>query len=106
MNLLTIFLLIALLLALLFLALVPMLPSFSYPDYVCRHFAYDTQKHFARLGIDSTIVVGKMSWSTNPKNRHAWVVVHFLTGDVAYEWGLPVFGNEYYQGRICERVCH
>lgn len=80
----------------------PNLPEGSYPTYVCRDVAEDTQKHFASYGIDSTIVVGDLSWMDEAGwdtryYNHVWVIVHFpIIGDIAYDWGQPKFSSEYY----------
>ena len=86
------------------------LPRFSpvlYPPLPAPSEAFDCDdgtlsmyRHFERLGIESTPIIGNldMEGEAYMESNHVWLLVKSGENNIAYDWGEPQFDSQHYEG--------
>ncbi len=79
--------------------LFPCLPEPS-PSYDCDDATLDMYRYFQGLGIESTPIVGNLDIEGEEyeKSNHVWLLVKSGDKEIAYDWGLPRFDRQHYEG--------
>ena len=69
------------------------------------YFDYDDStllmyRHFQRSGIEATPMLGNLDLTGEEylECNHVWLLVKFGEKNVAYDWGMPKFDKQYYEG--------
>jgi hypothetical protein len=77
----------------------PRLPEPS-PTFDCDDIAYYTYQYFESLGIESTPVVGNLDMVGEEYGQcnHVWLLVKSGDKAIAYDWGIPRFDRQHYEG--------
>ena len=80
-------------------ALYPSLPEPS-PAFDCDDGALSMYRHFQRLGIEATPIVGNLSLRGEEylECDHIWLLVESGEKRIAYDWGEPQFDRQHYEG--------
>jgi hypothetical protein len=80
-------------------ALFPPLPGPS-PAYDCDDATLAMYRYFQDLGIDSTPIVGNLDVEGEEyvESNHVWLLVKSGDKEIAYDWGLPRFDRQHYEG--------
>jgi hypothetical protein len=77
-------------------------PAVNQPSaiYDCDDETLDMYRHFERLGIEATPVVGnlEMTGESFTQSNHVWLVVKSGDKQIAYDWGTPRFDKQHYEG--------
>jgi hypothetical protein len=57
-------------------------------------------RYFQGLGIESTPIVGNLDLEGEDydKSNHVWLLVKSGDKEIAYDWGLPRFDRQHYEG--------
>jgi hypothetical protein len=57
-------------------------------------------RHFQNLGIDSTPIVGNLDMQGEEYMdcNHVWLLVSSGDRQIAYDWGIPKFDSQHYEG--------
>ena len=68
--------------------------------YDCDDGTLDMYRHFEKLGVESTPVVGNldMTGETYMQSNHVWLLVKSGGRQIAYDWGTPRFDRQHYEG--------
>jgi hypothetical protein len=68
--------------------------------YDCDDGTLDMYRHFEKLGIEATPIVGNldMSGETYTQSNHVWLLVKSGSRLIAYDWGTPRFDKQHYEG--------
>jgi hypothetical protein len=78
------------------------LPPVSAPsaDFDCDDSALETFRYFQDLGIESTPIVGNldMDGEAYMECNHVWLLVRSGDREIAYDWGIPRFDRQHYEG--------
>jgi hypothetical protein len=79
--------------------LFPSLPEPS-DSYDCDDGTLEMYRHFERLGIESTPFVGNLDMEGEEymESNHVWLLVKAGGKEVAYDWGMPRFDRQHYEG--------
>ena len=66
----------------------------------CDDSALAMYRHFERLGIESTPIVGNLEVSGEAymESNHVWLLVKSGDRKIAYDWGSPRFDRQPYEG--------
>ncbi len=77
----------------------PVLPGPS-PTFDCDDGTLDMYRHFQGLGIESTPIVGNLDMNGEEymESNHVWLLVKSGDRDIAYDWGIPRFDRQHYEG--------
>ena len=77
----------------------PALPGPS-PTFDCDDGTLDMYRHFQGLGIESTPIVGNLDMDGEEymECNHVWLLVKSGDRDIAYDWGIPRFDRQHYEG--------
>ncbi len=77
-------------------------PSVGEPSatYDCDDETLDMYRHFEKLGIEATPVVGNLDMSGEKYTDcdHVWLLVNSGDKLIAYDWGTPRFDRQHYEG--------
>jgi hypothetical protein len=70
------------------------------PSFDCDDATLAMYRHFQSLGIESTPIVGNldMAGEEYEKSNHVWLLVKSGEKEIAYDWGLPRFDSQHYEG--------
>ncbi len=70
------------------------------PAFDCDDGTLDMYRHFDSLGIESTPIVGNLDMSGEEymECNHVWLLVKSGDNDIAYDWGIPRFDRQHYEG--------
>jgi hypothetical protein len=68
--------------------------------YDCDDATLDMYRHFQSLGIESTPIVGNLDLTGEEYEQcnHVWLLVKSGDKEIAYDWGLPRFDRQHYEG--------
>ena len=77
----------------------PALPEPS-PTFDCDDGTLDMYHHFQNLGIQSTPIVGNLDMQGEEYMdcNHVWLLVRSGDRQIAYDWGIPMFDSQHYEG--------
>ena len=80
-------------------AIYPYLPAPS-PAFDCDDSTISMYRHFQRLGIEATPIVGNLSLDGEEYMEcdHVWLLVESGEKSIAYDWGEPQFDRQHYEG--------
>ena len=70
------------------------------PSFDCDDATLAMYRHFQSLGIESTPIVGNLELTGEEyeKSNHVWLLVKSGEKEIAYDWGLPRFDSQHYEG--------
>ena len=70
------------------------------PTFDCDDGTLDMYRHFQGLGIESTPIVGNLDMDGEEymESNHVWLLVKSGDKDIAYDWGIPRFDRQHYEG--------
>jgi hypothetical protein len=70
------------------------------PFYDCDDATLTMYRHFRELGIESTPIVGNLDieGEAYEMSDHVWLLVKSGDIEIAYDWGLPRFDRQHYEG--------
>jgi hypothetical protein len=78
------------------------LPPVSGPsaDFDCDDSTLETYRYFQARGIDSTSIVGNLDMDGEGymECNHVWLLVRSGDREIAYDWGIPRFDRQHYEG--------
>ena len=91
---------IAILLLLLFCPIVFLSLPESSSTFDCDDGTLAMYRHFESLGISSIPFVGNLDMDGEAylESDHVWLMVKFGDNYIAYDWGLPQFDRQHYEG--------
>ncbi|HUT68649.1 MAG TPA: hypothetical protein VMW86_08910 [Dehalococcoidales bacterium] len=77
----------------------PALPEPS-PNFDCDDGALDMYRHFQGMGIESVPIVGNLDMDGEEymESNHVWLLVKSGDKEIAYDWGIPRFDRQHYEG--------
>ena len=77
----------------------PSVPKPS-PEFDCDDGTLSMYRHFESLGIESTPIVGNLEVEGEEymQCNHVWLLVKSGDRDIAYDWGVPRFDRQHYEG--------
>jgi hypothetical protein len=80
-------------------SLFPRVPTPS-PSYDCDDATLTMYRHFQSLGIESTPIVGNLDLTSEvfEQSNHVWLLVKSGDKEIAYDWGIPRFDHQHYEG--------
>jgi hypothetical protein len=66
----------------------------------CDDSALAMYRHFQALGITAQPFIGNLSeqGETCSQSDHVWLLVKIMGHEIAYDWGLPRFDRQHYEG--------
>jgi hypothetical protein len=66
----------------------------------CDDAALAMYRHFQRLGIESAPIVGNLDLNGEAfeQSNHVWLLVKSGDKEIAYDWGIPRFDRQHYEG--------
>jgi hypothetical protein len=66
----------------------------------CDDDALAMYRHFQALGIDATPIIGNLDMKGEKFSEcnHVWLLVKSGGLEIAYDWGLPRFDRQHYEG--------
>lgn len=88
-------------------ATLPHLSSVLFPDvpepsptFDCDDSALSMYRHFQRLGVEATPIIGNLSMEGEEyiECDHVWLLVKSGDKNIAYDWGEPKFDIQHYEG--------
>ena len=70
------------------------------PAFDCDDATLAMYRYFQSLGIESTPIVGNLDLEGEDydKSNHVWLLVKSGDKEIAYDWGLPRFDRQHYEG--------
>ncbi len=70
------------------------------PLYDCDDATLAMYRHFRDLGIESTPIVGNLEIENEDyeQSNHVWLLVKSGAQAIAYDWGMPRFDRQHYEG--------
>ncbi len=70
------------------------------PEYDCDDATLDMYRYFEDQGIESRAIVGNldMEGEEYEMSNHVWLLVKSGDKEIAYDWGLPRFDQQHYEG--------
>jgi hypothetical protein len=70
------------------------------PAFDCDDAALAMYRHFRNLGIESTPIVGNLNikGEAYEDSNHVWLLVKSGDKEIAYDWGIPRFDRQHYEG--------
>jgi hypothetical protein len=77
----------------------PVVPAPS-ASFDCDDDALAMYRHFRSLGIDATPIIGNLDMDGEKylECNHVWLLVKSGHVNIAYDWGLPRFDSQHYEG--------
>jgi hypothetical protein len=74
-------------------------PSASYD---CDDATMAMYRHFQSLGVESTPIVGNLELTGEDfkESNHVWLLVKYGGKEIAYDWGIPRFDHQHYEGYV------
>jgi hypothetical protein len=77
----------------------PVVPGPS-ASFDCDDDTLAMYRHFQSLGIDATPIIGNLDMSEEKylECNHVWLLVKSGHMNIAYDWGLPRFDRQHYEG--------
>jgi hypothetical protein len=68
--------------------------------YDCDDATLDMYRHFQSEGITAVPIVGnlEMDKESYEQSDHIWLLVRSSGKEIAYDWGLPRFDRQHYEG--------
>jgi hypothetical protein len=68
--------------------------------YDCDDATLDMYRQFQSEGIDATPIVGNLDLENEEyeQSNHVWLLVKSGDKEIAYDWGVPRFDSQHYQG--------
>jgi hypothetical protein len=77
----------------------PVVPGPS-ATFDCDDDALAMYRHFQSLGIDATPMIGNLDMDGEKymECNHVWLLVKSGHMNIAYDWGLPRFDHQHYEG--------
>jgi hypothetical protein len=68
--------------------------------YDCDDETLDMYHHFQDIGIECTPIVGnlEMTGEEYMQSNHVWLLVGSGPNKIAYDWGIPRFDRQHYEG--------
>jgi hypothetical protein len=84
----------------------PYLPEPS-PTFDCDDSTLSMYRHFQRLGIKATPIMGNLNLEGEEylECDHVWLLVESGEKNIAYDWGEPKFDRQHYEGYIVNLDC-
>ena len=77
-------------------------PSLQEPSdtYDCDDGTLAMYRHFESHGIESTPIIGNLDLDGEDymESNHVWLLVKAGDRDIAYDWGIPRFDSQHYEG--------
>jgi len=77
-------------------------PAMAAPSltYDCDDGTLSMYRHFQRLGIEATPIVGNLELTGEEykESNHVWLLVASGDNSIAYDWGQPRFDKQHYEG--------
>jgi hypothetical protein len=77
-------------------------PPVSAPSatYDCDDATLSMYRYFQGRGIESTPIVGNLDLTgeTYDQSNHVWLLVKSGDKEIAYDWGIPRFDRQHYEG--------
>ncbi len=77
-------------------------PSLHEPSdtFDCDDGTLEMYRHFESLGIESTPIVGNLDMDGEEymESNHVWLLVAAGDRKIAYDWGIPRFDHQHYEG--------
>jgi hypothetical protein len=69
-------------------------------EFDCDDSTLLMYEHFKRLGIESKPVVGNLGMNDEDfmDSNHVWLLVESGKNIIAYDWGIPQFDRQHYEG--------
>ena len=79
--------------------LFPHIPDPS-PAFDCDDATLTMYRYFQSLGIESKPIIGNLDLKGEKYNEsnHVWLLVKSGDKEIAYDWGLPRFDRQHYEG--------
>ncbi len=70
------------------------------PVFDCDDATLAMYRHFQSMGIDSKPIVGNLDLEGEDydQSNHVWLLVKSGDKEIAYDWGLPRFDRQHYEG--------
>jgi hypothetical protein len=70
------------------------------PAYDCDDATLDMYRYFQDLGIEATPIVGNLDIENEDYDQcnHVWLLVKSGDREIAYDWGIPRFDRQHYEG--------
>lgn len=70
------------------------------PEYDCDDATLAMYRHFQGMGIESTPIVGNLDLEGEKyeESNHVWLLVDSGDKRIAYDWGVPRFDRQHYEG--------
>jgi hypothetical protein len=70
------------------------------PVFDCDDATLAMYRHFQNLGIESIPIVGNLDIKGEEyeKSNHVWLLVKSGDKEIAYDWGIPRFDRQHYEG--------
>jgi hypothetical protein len=70
------------------------------PAFDCDDATLAMYRYFQGLGIESTPIVGNLDLEGEDydQSNHVWLLVKSGDKEIAYDWGLPRFDRQHYEG--------
>jgi hypothetical protein len=77
----------------------PVVPGPS-ASFDCDDDTLAMYRHFQGLGIDATPIIGNLDMEGEKYGEcnHVWLLVKSGSREIAYDWGLPRFDSQHYEG--------
>jgi hypothetical protein len=77
----------------------PRVPAPS-ATFDCDDSALTMYRHFQELGIEARPVIGNLEedGETFSESDHVWLLVDVMGHEIAWDWGLPKFDRQHYEG--------
>lgn len=77
----------------------PAIPGPS-ESFDCDDDTLAMYRHFQSLGIDATPIVGNLDTDGEKymECNHVWLLVKSGGMEIAYDWGIPRFDSQHYEG--------
>jgi hypothetical protein len=68
--------------------------------YDCDDDTLTMYRHFQSLGIEATPIIGNLDMDGEKymECNHVWLLVKSAGREIAYDWGLPRFDRQHYEG--------
>jgi hypothetical protein len=70
------------------------------PSYDCDDATLDMYRYFHGLGIETTPIIGNLDLKNEDYDQcnHVWLLVRSGDKEIAYDWGVPRFDRQHYEG--------
>ena len=70
------------------------------PTFDCDDGTLAMYRHFQNFGIESTPMIGNLEMTGEEfmESNHVWLMVKSGDKNIAYDWGIPRFDKQHYEG--------